>query len=98
MRWRIAEIHLAFREFDRKKKGFLNSTELRRLLVNFGVAWSMVHRERSGLQWRDPGNRQEQPLMSPLLQFKEHLTAKELSMFNLQERCVLFLFRFRLED
>jgi Ca2+-binding EF-hand superfamily protein len=40
--WRIAEIHLAFREFDRKKKGFLNSTELRRLLVNFGVAWSMV--------------------------------------------------------
>lgn len=40
--WRIAEVHLAFREFDRKKKGFLNSTELRRLLVNFGVAWSAV--------------------------------------------------------
>lgn len=40
--WRIAEIQLAYREFDRKKKGFLNSTELRRLLINFGVAWKMI--------------------------------------------------------
>jgi Ca2+-binding EF-hand superfamily protein len=40
--WRIAEIHLAFREFDRKKKGFLNSTELRRCLLNFGIAWNYV--------------------------------------------------------
>jgi Ca2+-binding EF-hand superfamily protein len=40
--WRIAEVQLAFKEFDRKGKGFLNSSELRRLLIAFGVKWSIV--------------------------------------------------------
>jgi Ca2+-binding EF-hand superfamily protein len=40
--WRIAEVQLAFKEYDRKDKGFLNSSELRRLLIAFGVKWSTV--------------------------------------------------------
>jgi hypothetical protein len=37
--WRIADAELNFAETDRGDKGFLNSRETRKFLLNFGVPW-----------------------------------------------------------
>jgi len=38
--WRLYELNMAFRQYDRNQKGYLNSTECRRLLLSFGVKWT----------------------------------------------------------
>jgi hypothetical protein len=37
--WRMADMELNFAEADRGDKGFLNSRETRKFLLNFGVPW-----------------------------------------------------------